>query len=319
MKNLIFGCTLLTALSCPGIGANQETSDNLTPVYNAITKNVLPGISVFIDALVEKDSNDFSDHWFISRAKCAYTSWAFQVNQKIVLDQDQPNDIRLNPEDKDRQKSTITDTENCRDLPDITGHKLPDLSELKHLSSESPIPIEGFIAVAEESFSSLGSYVQQMPSYQSINLFEDAPSNTYKRRIILETVLYLLGQVTKDAPDGSWSKQYGSSFRQAMRPFHCSRFITQENRDSTQNSDCLQKQSNSDIQRSNQATSLTEIALGEFLPAGYNNLNSLESYGYQPGLAFAGSYEVSSQRRNKYMSSIVETILLALLMRRIGG
>ena len=318
MKNLIFGCTLLTTLSCYEIGANQEVKDNLTPVYKSITENVLPGISVFIDALVEKDSNDFSDHWFISRAKCAYTSWAFQVNQKIDLNQDQPNGIQLNPEDKDRKKSTIT--ENCYDLPDITGHKLPDLPKLKHSSSKpAGFPIERFIAAAKKPFSPLGSFVQQMPSYQFMSLSGDSPSNTYKRRVILETVIYLLGGVTKDAPDDSWRKQYASNFRQAMRSFHCSRFITQENRDSTQNSDCLQKQSDNDIQRSNQAASLTDIALGEFLPAGYSSLNSLESYGYQPGLAFAGSYEVSSQRRNKYMSSIVETMLLALLMRRIGG
>ena len=270
------------------IGANQETNDNLTPVYNSINENVLPGLSAFIDTLVEKNSTDSSDHWFTSRARCAYLSWALKINQKIRLNQDQHNDIRLNPEDKDHQESTIT--KYCSDWPDITDQELPDLSNLKLSLLKPPgFPIERFIAAQEAYFSPLSSFVQKTPSYEATIMIGDASSNMHKKRIILETVLFLLGGITKGAPDDSWSKHYTSNFKLAMHPFHCSH-----------------------------AHSLTDIALGQFSPAGYSQ-DSFDAYGYQPGFAFAGGYEVSSQQRKKYMTSIVEVLVLAFLMKRVGG
>lgn len=325
MKNLFFGCILLITLPCSEIRANQETKDNLTPLYNTITETVLPGISAFIDVLVEKDSNDLSDYGLISRAQCAYLSWVLQRNQKLHLNQDKNNDIRLESEDNDRQESIIA--EYCHHRLGIIDHRLPDISTLNLSSPKRPyFPIGRFIAAEKASFSPLSSFVQKTPSYKALSMVEHAASNMHKKRIILETILFLLGRITQDHPDDSWSQLFTYNFREAMRPFHCSRFIKAGDPDLTPFSDCLQKQSDSDVQRSNHARILTDIALGEFSPV-VDSLDSFDSYGYQPGFAFAGSYTGKSPlsgksplyRMTSSISVIAETMVLAFLMRHISG
>ena len=319
MKNIYFCFALLILLPYPLASANQGDDDSLTPLYNAITDHSLPGISAFIDVLVENDSEDFSDYWFISRAQCAYLCWVVQRNQQISNNQDVFNEVPLSSEARDSQESIIT--EYCHDRLWINSLRLPDISTLKLPSPKPPyFPVEDFIAAEETSFSHIGSFVQQMPSYQALDIIGQTSSNTLRKRIILETILFLLGRVAHDEPADPWSEQYTSSFRAVMRPFQCSRFIKPESRDLTGFSDCLEQQSDSDVQRSNHAITLTDIALGDFLPGGYSP-DFFDSYGYPPGFAVAGHYSGKPQP-DRYMTSglsvIAETMVLASLIRHVS-
>ena len=298
---------ILLLLSFPQ--SHAETSDALTPLYREITEKVFPGLSEFIEPLIRSESEDFSDNGFINTAQCAYFAWAIQANQKISQLRNTQISWQLPP---DEQQAILS--EYCPSYPQVMKLKLPDT----HYPLKSPyFPVSEFLSAVEKSYSPIASYIQMMPSYQAKTLSDNAEPSDAKKRIIIETLLFLLSKIVSHEPKSLWSEQYTRLFRDVMSSFHCSRFIKTDTPDLTLFSDCLSKQTDDETQRSNQATVLTDIALGEFLQEGQLH-NSFNAYGYQPGFAFASGNMGQSQPRyyGTGYSVIAETMVLLFLLLR---
>ena len=312
MKNIQFSVALLLLFSV-AIRASDEAGDNLTPVYGAINAEALPGISGFITPLLQEESEDFSDAWFINSAQCVYLNWAHQVNKAIAKNQDINDDLRISQE----QSWQVLVSEHCQNPPQDDNVKIPALSTWKPLTRNIPyFPMERFLSEMEGLFSPVSSYVQEMPSYQEFSLSGFQVTSESQKRIILETVLFVLGRAVTHEQESSWGEFFTERFRTVMSQFHCSRFIISGTPDLTPFQNCLSKQTDGDTQRSNQASTLTDIALGEFRHA--NPVpDSLDTYGYQPGFAFARSSTgvASSGYYTTGFSVMAETIVFLSLLR----
>ncbi|KEQ19749.1 hypothetical protein [Endozoicomonas numazuensis] len=294
---------LLLALFSLGSEAYDKMDDNLAPVYQAITEKALPGISGFINALIEEESDDFSDNWFVIRAQCAYFSWANAVNRAITNNQDLPDNGQLIHD--------TFDSVYCFNLPQNSQIQIPDLSSSQPFSHNTPhYPTESGTYMP---FSSTASYVQNMPSYEELDPEDFESADLMRSRIVLETILFMLGTKTQE-PTTVWRQFHSKHFRAAMRPFHCSRFIEE---DYNQYQNCLTMQSSDDIKRSNHAIKLTNIALGDYQPSMQPDIHSFDSYGYQSGFAIAANNANFMQisRYHTGYSVVAETFIFLALLR----
>ena len=312
MKNILLSFVLFLLFSL-AIHASDEAGDNLSPVYGAITAEALPGISDFITLLLQEESEDFSDDWFINRAQCVYLNWANQVNKAIVQNQDMNDGLRISQE----QNWQTLVSDHCQNLPQDDNIEIPDLSIWKSDTRYIPhFPTKHFISEMEGLFSPVSSYVQKMPSYEALSLMDYQVISDIKRRIILETVLFVLGRTVTHEQGSSWSEFFTKRFRTVMSQFHCSRFMISGTSDLTPFQNCWSKQTDGDTQRSNQASTLTDIALGKFRHANAVP-DSFDAYGYQPGFAFARSSTgvASSGYYTTGFSVMAETIVFLSLLR----
>ena len=315
MQNLQFSILLLLLFSVAS-HASMETDDNLIPVYHVITAEALPGLSDFMTPLLKEESEDLSVNWFIHRAQCTYLSWANQVNKAISKRQDVQGNGQLT---SDEQRWQALISKYCHSLPQGDSVKITDTTTKELFGRNTPyFPMEGFISEMEESFSPASSYVQRMPSYEALSLTGFQATFDARRRIVLEIILFVLGRAVTHEQENPWAKFFTEHFRRVMRQFHCSRFIASGNPDPNLFQNCFQAQTAIDVKRSNQAIVLTDIALGEFQRTD-SDQDSLDTYGYQPGFAFAGSSSNAACSGYKMAGSSVltEAIVLISLMRRV--
>ena len=313
MKNTKICTFLLLFLFSASSPAKEAAADNLRPVYQAITEEALPGISDFIKPLIQEGSEEFSDSWFIVRAQCAYLRWAIQINKAIVRNQDK-QDFGLPISDEQHWQTIIS--EHCHNMPLDNNARIPDISGWTLFTRNIPnFPVKHFISEMTELFSPFSSYVQNMPSYEMPALTDFHEISDFRERIILETLLLMLGRVASHEPTDVWSRFYTERFRHVMSKFHCSRFIENDKPDLHRYESCLSDLSDNNAQRSNQATILTDIASGNFGGTD-QQFDSFDAYGYQPGFAIAGD---TNTQKYKYpvtgYSVIAETITFIALLR----
>ena len=295
--------------------ALSSSPEVLNPVYNAMLKGAVPGLSELVRKISHTAADDYSDDSFINQAKCAYTLWAVRLNLHIRDSEDvEIPDSRL-LEDKEGYFD-LTSAEYCQTLglPLVPGSQ--DI-EFPPTQYRFYFPVQSFLETVQGAYSPIQSFVQSMPSYEEdlYNADNDSVPTDMRERVVIETILYMLGKLKKDKDHSEWANQYTDHIRQSMRQFHCSRYIKQD--DHVKFSDCLSAQTDDDKQRSDHAIKLTDIALGDFsLPS--QGDGTAYDFGYSPGFAVAArSYGcLPGSFIQHSVSPLAESFVMLFLMKK---
>ena len=314
---LIFVVVLLCRVAF--CSAEQGWTDELTPVYQALNLQVLPGMLNTARHFADDFRVDFSDASFLLQAKCSYLSWVIPHNRYIRSFGDSAPVTEGGDEEGYFDSDVIS--RHCNNTATLTDQPAPESAQLTgDIKGKSYFPVKSVLKAMDEAFSPFSSDVQAMPSYEVFYEPEQLLIRIREAgaRISMEYTLFILGSLARDTHLKQWADDYISSVETAVRDFHCNRFFREGEEIQERFNRCLESQSSQDLARSDHAGKLKLIAVGEWRHSDYG-MPDLEGYGYAPGYAFAASL---SQGAGKWSYSMVvpavlDILILALLVRRV--